>query len=59
MNENEAKMAREARNAYARRWRAANPDKVRANNANYWLRKASKAELMDKGDHPKEENENV
>ena len=42
MDENEKKRAREARNAYARKWRAANPDKVRANNANYWLRKANK-----------------
>ena len=42
MDETEKKRAREARNAYARKWRAANPDKVRANNANYWLRKANK-----------------
>lgn len=42
MDDNEKKRAREARNAYARKWRAANPDKVRANNANYWLRKANK-----------------
>ena len=42
MNEKEKKIAAEARNAYARRWRAANPEKVRANNANYWLRKAKK-----------------
>ena len=37
-----AEEAREARNAYARKWRAANPDKVRANNANYWRRRAAK-----------------
>lgn len=42
MNANEEKLAAEARNAYARRWRAANPDKVRANNRNYWLRRAAK-----------------
>ena len=42
MNEKEKRIAAEARNAYARRWRAANPEKVRANNANYWLRKAKK-----------------
>lgn len=42
MNANEKKLAAEARNAYARKWRAANPDKVRANNANYWLRRAVK-----------------
>lgn len=42
MNDAEKKLAKEARNAYARKWRAANPDKVRKNNANYWLRRASK-----------------
>lgn len=42
MDANEKKLAAEARNAYARKWRAANPDKVRANNANYWLRRAAK-----------------
>ena len=42
MDAREKKLAAEARNAYARKWRAANPDKVRANNANYWLRRAAK-----------------
>lgn len=42
MDVNEKKLAAEARNAYARKWRAANPDKVRANNANYWLRRAAR-----------------
>lgn len=42
MDANEKKLAAEARNAYARKWRAANPDKVRANNAKYWLRRAAK-----------------
>lgn len=45
MDVNEKKLAeeaREARNSYARKWRAANPDKVRANNANYWRRRAAK-----------------
>lgn len=42
MNDAEKKLVAEARNAYARKWRAANPDKVRKNNTNYWLRRASK-----------------
>jgi hypothetical protein len=42
MEANEKRLAAVARNAYARKWRAANPDKVRANNANYWLRRAAK-----------------
>ena len=59
MDANEKKMAADARNAYARAWRAKNPDKVRKNNANYWLRKASKAALVKKDEHPREENSNA
>lgn len=43
MTEAEKKSAANARNAYARKWRAANPDKVRANNERYWLNKAKQA----------------
>lgn len=32
--------ARQARNEYQRNWRAANKEKVRKSNANYWRRKA-------------------
>lgn len=42
MGTREKDLAAEARNAYARRWRAANPDKVRAINARYWTRMAAK-----------------
>ena len=35
--------ARQARNAYAREWRARNPDKVRQYNKSYWERKAESA----------------
>lgn len=34
--------ARAARNAYARAWRAANRDKVKQYNQNYWTKKAAK-----------------
>jgi hypothetical protein len=34
-----------ARNAYAREWRAKNPDKVRQYNADYWARKASRESI--------------
>lgn len=37
--------ARQARNQYAREWRAKNKDKVKASNARYWERQAQK--LMD------------
>ena len=59
MDANENKMAREARNAYARKWRAANPDKVRANNANYWLRRASKEAAERDSDRAEKESENA
>ena len=36
-----ANQAREARNAYARAWRAKNRDKVKKYNAAYWLKKAA------------------
>lgn len=49
MNENDKKLAAAARNAYARKWRAENPEKVRAINANYWLRKAKKETAVSKG----------
>lgn len=34
----------EARREYQRQWRAANKDKVKANNQRYWLRVAAKKE---------------
>ena len=40
MNAQEA--GRQARNAYAREWRAKNPDKVRKYNNDYWARKAAR-----------------
>jgi hypothetical protein len=35
--------AKEARRAYRRKWYQANKEKVAANNARYWERKAAKA----------------
>lgn len=34
--------AKEKRREYYRAWRAANPEKVKANNARYWERKAER-----------------
>ena len=34
--------AKKARNAYARKWRAKNKDKVKAANERYWLRRAER-----------------
>lgn len=36
--------AREAQREYMRQWRAANREKVRANNARYWKRRAERME---------------
>lgn len=34
--------AKEARRAYQRAWRAANPDKVRDSNMRYWAKRAQR-----------------
>jgi len=39
--------AREARNAYKRKWAKENPDKVKAANRRYWERKAQEAEALE------------
>lgn len=48
MDDETKKAAAEARNAYARRWRAANKDKVRANNERYWMRRAEREAAANK-----------
>lgn len=35
-------MARDARNAYARKWRSENKDKVKAANMRYWAKRAKR-----------------
>lgn len=35
-------MARAERREYSRKWRAANKDKVKQHNQNYWIRRAQK-----------------
>lgn len=39
--------AREARNAYKRKWAKENPDKVKAATRRYWERKAQEAEDLE------------
>jgi hypothetical protein len=36
----EERIAREARNAYYRKWRAEHPDNVKKNQMRYWAKKA-------------------
>lgn len=48
MNDEKKKAAADARNAYARKWRAANKDKVRASNQRYWMRRAEKEAAVQK-----------
>lgn len=50
MDEKARREAAEARNAYARKWRAANKDKVRASNQRYWLRKAEREKAENKNE---------
>lgn len=49
MDKNIQQKARRMRNAYARKWRAANKDKVRAAQKRYWMKKAQEAERSDLG----------
>ncbi len=44
MEDSKKEAARLARNKYMREWRAKNPDRVRINRENYWIRKAEKEE---------------
>ena len=44
MDQKVSEAAREAKNAYAREWRARNKDRVREYNASYWQRKAEQNE---------------
>lgn len=41
--------ARKLQREYLRRWRAANPDKVKAARLRYWERRAAKAAEADRG----------
>lgn len=41
--------AKKARNAYAKKWRENNRDKVRANTARYWNRKAEQLKATEGG----------
>jgi predicted TIM-barrel fold metal-dependent hydrolase len=41
-DEEKAAIAREERNRYLREWRAKNPDKVRASNERYWVKRVEK-----------------
>lgn len=45
-NRSMSEAAREARNAYKRKWAKDNPDKVKAANLRYWERKAQEAEAF-------------
>ena len=48
MDERTVKTAKKARNAYARKWRKENPDKVREINLRYWARRAEREEAAQK-----------
>ena len=44
--DNMSKEARAARNAYRRKWYAANKDKCKASQARYWAKKAAEMKLQ-------------
>ncbi len=48
--------ARAARNAYRRKWAAANPEKVKAQQVRYWIRKA--AEMPEAPEAQRAQNNN-
>lgn len=52
----EQEKARQARNKYAREWRARNRDKVKANNQRYWARKAASTAEQEAENGGKDEN---
>lgn len=47
MNEVDIEKARAAQRAYAKAWRAKNPDKVREKNLRYWTRRAEREALAE------------
>lgn len=52
---NTTKKAREARNAYQRKWNKKNPDKVREYQRRYWERKAAELEAEERSAEKPEE----
>lgn len=57
MLNDEQRAAAEARNAYARAWRAANKDKVRASNQRYWMRRAERQKKVERKGEEVSKNE--
>ena len=57
MNRAYQEKARLARNAYARAWRAKNPEKVKATAERYWRRRAER-EAAEQKEQDKEATEN-
>lgn len=54
MTERELELIKKARREYKKKWRQQNPDKVKAANDRYWLKKA--AEMQDKEAKSSEQN---
>lgn len=51
MKQSIEQLAREERNAYMRKWRSENKDKVRKHNAAYWKRRVEKKSSEQGGDN--------
>ena len=53
MNGELEELGKKARREYARKWRAANPEKARKITENYWIRRAQR-ELQQEADNGKD-----
>ena len=58
MSKTDTEKARAAKNAYARAWRAKNPDKVKAAAVRYWARRAEREAAQLAADQRKEDHRN-
>ena len=56
MTEHEHEAIKAARNAYRREWRKKNPDKVKAAQERYWLKRAQELSVEGSGDSCADEN---
>lgn len=57
MDKLDVQKARAAQRAYAKAWRAKNPDKVREANVRYWLRRAEREAIKaEQKEEPHDDN---
>lgn len=57
--ENSEEIRKKAFNSYMKNWRKNNPDKVKKNNINYWIRRALKENSRNNGSNWKQSSGNI